>query len=501
VAQDPAAPAEAPAPPPRAAAVAASAAGGLAVAVLVKARGLIVVPLYAWLLDPAGIGIVNLAGATATLLAPFLHLGLPTGMLVELPHLGDRAAGARAFASGVAVAVAFSLVALALLPGALAAAPWPALVAIRPYAAVVAVFAAGLALREVAQIVPQLRRQVRYLSGLAVAIEYGSAAIGLGLVALGGGPGGLLWGTAGVLVAGALLAFRRSFALTGRAAGWDRAFLGRALAIGLPMLAITTAYTVVQTADRFFLAHHHGTEAVGIYSIAYTVASGVLALAATVNLVFLPVAVALLDARSGTLLSFVQESLRFLVLAAGLSVAGAFLVGGPALRLLAGPRYDAGGALLPFLAAGYALFTIGQLLQWVPLTVARRVRGVAGSHLAAAALNLALAAAWIPRHGMAGATAAAVVSYAAGAALLALVAGRSLPGVRWLSAGPAAALAVGASAACAWLRLGPGAPWWAALAAGIGLMAAYVAAGLATGALRRRDLDLLRAVARGRAPA
>jgi len=478
--------------------VAASTAGSLALSVLVKARGLVVVPLYAWLLDPAGIGVVNLAGAVATLVAPLLHLGLPTGLLVELPHVRDRAREARGFAT--AVAVSGGLIALALLglPLALRAAGSPSLSAIAPHAGAVALFASALALRELAQVVPQVRRQALYVSGLAVAIEYGSATLGLGLVALGYGPGGLLWGTGIVIAAGALVALGRSRTLVGAPDGWDGALVRRALAIGLPMLAITTAYTVVQTIDRFFLAHHHGTAAVGVYSIAYTVASGVLALAATVNLVFLPVAVALLDAHSGRMLAFVEESLRFLVLAAGLCVAGAFLVGAPVLRALAGPAFDAGGALLPFLALGYALFTVGQLLQWIPLTVKRRVRGVAASHLAAAALNVALAAALVPRYGMRGAAAAAVAAYAAGAAMLALVARRALPGLRIRTAGRALLLSIATSAACAKAALPADASLLAAAGAAAALTLAFLVAGLAAGAVRRRDLDLLRAVASGR---
>ena len=417
--------------------------------VLVKARGIVLVPLYAWLLDPQGIGVVNLAAAVATLLAPLLHLGLPTGMLVELPHLRSRDAEARGYATGLAVVGAAILVALVAIPWSLGSAPpGLGLADVRPHAAAVALFAAAMALREVAQIVPQLHRQTRYLAVLSLAIEYGSAVLGLVLVALGGGPGGLLWGTAIVMAAGALAGVGRSLALTGRATGCERAFLGRALAIGLPMLAITTAYTVVQSVDRFFLAHYHGAAAVGIYSIGYTVASGVLALAATVNLVFLPVAVKLLHASPARLLTFIQESIRFLVLAVGLCIAGAFLTGAPVVRVLAGPAYVPAGQLLPYMAIGYSLFTVGQLLQWIPMAVTRQVKGVLTSHLAAAVLNVALAAALIPRHGMPGAAAASVASYAAGVALMAVAARAAVPALRLRPALRSVLLASAAALAC-----------------------------------------------------
>ena len=483
------------------ASVAASTAGSLAMYVLIKARGILLVPLYAWLLAPREIGIVNLAAAVATLLAPLLHLGLPTGMLVELPHLRDREAETRSYATGLAAVGAVMLLAVLVIPWGLRNAGGAALDDVRPYAAAVALFAAALALREVAQIVPQLRRQTRYLAVLSLSIEYGSAALGLALVALGGGPGGLLWGTGIVMTAGALAAVHRSLALTGRAAGWDRPFLRRALGIGLPMLVITTAFTVVMSVDRFFLARYQGAATVGVYSIGYTVASGVLALAATVNLVFLPVAVKLLHGSRERLLTFIQESIRFLILALGLCVAGAFLSGAPAVRALAGPAYEAAGLLLPYMVIGYALFTVGQLLQWIPMAVTRRVRGVVASHLAVAILNIALGAALIPRLGMSGAAAASVASYAAGVVLMALVARSAVPALRFRPALPAIALAVGAALACSRLPLSAATPILLAAAADVALVILYVAAGIAIGAVRRRDFDLIRSVVAGVVPA
>jgi O-antigen/teichoic acid export membrane protein len=212
------------------------------------------------------------------------------------------------------------------------------------------------------------------------------------------------------------------------------------------------------------------------------------------------VAVALLDGPPAKLLAFVEESLRFLVLAAGLCVAGAYAVGAPVLRALAGPEFDAGGALLPPLALGYALFTVGQLFQWVPLSVTRRVGGVAASHLSAAFLDVALAALLVPRYGMRGAVAAAVAAYAAGALLLALVARRALPALRFTGAWRAAAVAVLASAAGAAAALPSDAPPGAVIGAAFAVPTVYALTAIAAGALHRGDLDLLRSAAGGRAP-
>ena len=116
--------------------------------------------------------------------------------------------------------------------------------------------------------------------------------------------------------------------------------------------------------------------------------------------------------------------------------------------MLAGPAYGPAGQLLPYMAIGYSLFTVGQLLQWIPMAVTRQVKGVLTSHLAAAVLNVALAAALIPRHGMAGAAAASVASYAAGVALMAVAARAAVPALRLRPALRSVLLAVVAALAC-----------------------------------------------------
>src|SRR3954468_18723779 len=135
------------APPPNAAPptpsisganVAALTAGGLALNVALKARGLVVVPLYARLLDPAGLGIVTLGTAIATLLAPFVHLGLPLGMLVELPHRPAGAPFTRGVRAVLGTVAALALLAVLVTPWGLRHGPWPSLAPLAPYGIVVA---------------------------------------------------------------------------------------------------------------------------------------------------------------------------------------------------------------------------------------------------------------------------------------------------------------------------------------------------------------------------
>jgi O-antigen/teichoic acid export membrane protein len=483
--------------PVTAGAVAASTLGSLVMYALLKARGLIVVPLYALLLDPASLGIVTMAMALATLVAPVLHLGIPTGLLIELPHLPARQDLARAMRAAFSLVAVAALVTLAGLPWLLPVLPWRSLDAVAPQALVVAVLACGMALREVAQVLPQLFRETRFLTWLGVGIEYGGSAVGLLLVALDGGPGGLLWGTALGLVAGATVATRRTLALTGPQTGWDGAILRSGVRLGLPLLAITTAQTIVQSADRFFLAHFVGADAVGVYGLAYTVASAVFAVTATLNLVFLPVGVGLLQAPE-RLRRLVEEALRLIVVVLGFGVAGAFLLARPVIRLLAGIRFDGAAQVLPYLVLACSVYTVLQLLQWVPMTVTRRVIGIVAVNAGVAATNILLDVLLIPRWAGIGAALAAVGALALGALCMGIVARRALPGWSVLPALGAALVALLAALAGSRWALPAEASLGAMAAAAVLLAVAYAGAAFLTRVLGRSDLEMVRtALSRG----
>jgi O-antigen/teichoic acid export membrane protein len=276
--------------------------------------------------------------------------------------------------------------------------------------------------------------------------------------------------------------------MAGPVGRFDTRFVRDALSVGLPLFMIGLAQTATQNADRFLLTDLHGLAANGIYSLAYQVASAVLAVGAATNLVFLPVAVNLLYNDKGRLVRFVEESMRATLLVLGLCVAGGFTLGPWALACLA-PKFASGAPLLPYMVVGYALLTLAQLLQWVPMVVARRVRTVVVCYGAMAVVNLALDILLIPRWAMGGAVAAAIASYGMGAALLAVVARRSLPEIRFWRLAPAAVFVILAACAAATLRLPMSASMPAAATWMLGVMAAYVALGLALGAIHREDLQ------------
>jgi O-antigen/teichoic acid export membrane protein len=479
------------------AAVAATTAGSFLMYVLLKARGLFVVPLYGWLLDPGALGIASLAVSVASLTSFAAQMGLPGGMLVRLPHLPERAQVAAAFAAVLRVVTGTILLGLAAVELVLwLAADTAALRDLRPHAVVIAVLAVGYLLREVTLVLPQLHRQTRFLSAMNLFLEYGGSLAGLALAATGRGAAGLLWGIAAVHIVGVALALPRARALSGGAAAPDFAFVRQALAAGLPLFAMGVAQWASQSVDRFLLAHFHGPATVGVYSLGYSVASAVLAVSAGLNLVFLPVAVNLLYTSPAKLLRFAEESVRLTTLVLGLCFAGALAFSQWAMGRLAGPDYAESGRLLPLMVLSYSLFTLAQLFQWIPMSLGQAGRAVVLAYVAMAAVNLVGDVALIPRWGMDGAVASSIFSYTVAAALLAYVARRALPAMRFRTALGPLALAAAAAAMGGAFPLARTTSFPVALVAVVAFVTAYAVVGRLVGAVTAEDLRRLRGVIR-----
>src|SRR5438034_6859130 len=90
-----------------------------------------------------------------------------------------------------------------------------------------------------------------------------------------------------------------------------------------------------------------GEAAVGVYGVAYALASAVLLVLAGLNLVFFPTAIALWRQGPARLSAFIERSLRVITAALGVFVPAAFLLGGWTVRLLVGPPYAAAARVLP----------------------------------------------------------------------------------------------------------------------------------------------------------
>jgi O-antigen/teichoic acid export membrane protein len=183
---------------------------------------------------------------------------------------------------------------------------------------------------------------------------------------------------------------------------------------GLPMLAYELASVVLSMGDRYLLQHLAGAESLGVYVAAYNLcdylrAALLAALVAAAQPAYLRIWA---ESGSQATVAFLQRFVHVYLMVAAFLVAVMSAVGAELLHVLASAKYVEGAVVIPWAMTGLALDTLVVILG-AGLYIQKRTLAVACFVVAATALNLALNAWLIPRHGIAGAGAATLIGYAA----------------------------------------------------------------------------------------
>jgi O-antigen/teichoic acid export membrane protein len=152
----------------------------------------------------------------------------------------------------------------------------------------------------------------------------------------------------------------------------------------------------LQVADRFYLFRGYSHAAAGDYSIALQFATVVFVLVRGFQYAWPPLAYSISsDAEASRLYALVTT---YYVLATGVVVAAVALLGRWIVRLLAAPQYFGAHTALPWLALGWALYGVYQIM----IVLTGRARATTRNLPAAAAglaINVALLLVLVPRSG------------------------------------------------------------------------------------------------------
>ena len=172
--------------------------------------------------------------------------------------------------------------------------------------------------------------------------------------------------------------------------------------IGLAGVVTAPMYWLLSSSDRWFLQHYHGAEAVGVYSIGYSVAIVGMMVNGAVMSVWLPEAAREYEqdpARAQVTLGRLMSRLVALMALIWLVVAAA---GGDIVRWLANERFHAAADYVPYIAGGVFFYGVLHLAN-TGLLLAKQLNWAAlwwlAGGLVCTLLNLAL----VPRYGGVGA--------------------------------------------------------------------------------------------------
>jgi O-antigen/teichoic acid export membrane protein len=169
------------------------------------------------------------------------------------------------------------------------------------------------------------------------------------------------------------------------------------LHFGLPTVPADASVYALQVADRFYLLRGVSSAAAGEYAIAVQLATVVFVFVRGFQYAWPPLAYSIdSDAEASRLYSLVTT---YFVLATGVVVVGVALLGRWLVRLLAAPEYYGAYKALPWLALGWTLYGLYQVMIAITgrARVTRRNLPAAGAGLA---VNIALLFVLIPNSGL-----------------------------------------------------------------------------------------------------
>jgi O-antigen/teichoic acid export membrane protein len=181
--------------------------------------------------------------------------------------------------------------------------------------------------------------------------------------------------------------------------------------IGLAGVVTAPMYWLLSSSDRWFLQHYHGAEAVGVYSIGYSVAIVGMMVNTAVMFVWSPEAAreyeedrARAQVTLGRLMSRLVAAMAIIWLAAAAA-------GGDIVRWLANERFHAAADYVPYIAGGVFFYGVLHLAN-TGLLLAKQLKWTALWWLAGGLLCILLNLALVPRYGGVGAAVTQSVSFA-----------------------------------------------------------------------------------------
>ncbi|OGC38280.1 hypothetical protein A2V54_01485 [candidate division WWE3 bacterium RBG_19FT_COMBO_53_11] len=196
----------------------------------------------------------------------------------------------------------------------------------------------------------------------------------------------------------ALLALILSFRLAEKPNFRGNFTFARGLFLAAVPLGLTLIFSQINwMADVFLLRALDSAEAVGIYRLGYKVFENILPIPIFFVNALYPVMLA--DYKQGVvfLWSRLQKSLQVLLASAVLLTVGGFLIAPWIISVLGGAEFSASALVMRILVLSFPIFFATAPLQWFLITVGKE-RVLPWIYAVAAALNIGLNVAFIPRY-------------------------------------------------------------------------------------------------------
>ncbi len=203
-------------------------------------------------------------------------------------------------------------------------------------------------------------------------------------------------------------------------------FLKQLLLFGLPLVPMNVAFWLFSNTDRLMLARMAALDAVGLYSIAGSMAAVIMLLQNAIGQSWLPHGIKVFEEEEHLARSVFSRIMVFFLAAMGIIITGFVALAQEVIFILVPPAYYDAFTVIPFLAAGFIFFTSAHV-SVVTIMAKNKTSHIMLACWLIAALNIGLNYILIPRFGIAGAGAATGLSYTFFALSYALISRRLWP--------------------------------------------------------------------------
>jgi len=364
--------------------------------ILAKAIAVVTIPLYTRHVPRAGYGAANSLLTAVILASILLRVGVGEAFIRFYFDDDDQARRARIARTATAT-VAWTTTLAAIAAVALSAQLSTLLLGFHDPllidCAVVGLWAFTNLEMAYAQLrVDERTRAYVYASGANVLMTL-AFTVALVVIAHEGARGLLLgnFGASAVVVLGLWVLLRRRVSLRVNAAD-----LRAMLRFGLATVPADASVYALQVADRFYLYRGYSHSAAGDYSVAISLATVVFVIVRGFQYAWPPLAYSIRsDSEAARLYAIVTT---YFVLATGVVVAAVALLGRWMVRLLAAHAYFGAHTALPWLALGWSLYGVYQVMIVITGRARATVRNVPAAALGLA-VNLVLLFLLVPRSG------------------------------------------------------------------------------------------------------
>ena len=187
------------------------------------------------------------------------------------------------------------------------------------------------------------------------------------------------------------------------------------LGYGTPLVFAGISTFVLNLSDRYFLKHYSTLDELGLYSLGYNMGEGLFLLVTALRLAYPPFVFSNMKQPHASQLY--ARVLTYFVVGVGFLALALSVLAKDIVALMAAPEYAAAARVVPLVALAQ-VFHGFSFLSPIGFMIARKSQWRMWTVVIAAGLNLLLNWLWIPTHGMMGAAAATIVSFAVQSAMV-----------------------------------------------------------------------------------